>query len=156
MYFITTFFSSKQTKMVEYIECYPEYQKFEEFLRCLIRLLNFSCISRNTIKRYAKFISTIFLLYGFLTAAVTVLYYEQDLTLLLLRIIPTVGYWQLIAKSLSLHGDSKELEILFQCFQQFHRVHQVSLITDTSRIHLKKSLKTIKIILRCVFKNTSL
>uniref|UniRef100_A0A3F2ZEH2 Odorant receptor n=1 Tax=Phlebotomus papatasi TaxID=29031 RepID=A0A3F2ZEH2_PHLPP len=134
--------------MVKYIECYPEYLELEEFLKRLMRILNLSFIPGKTLKSYRKYIPTTFLFYVFISAIFTILYHEQDLTIFLLRIIPVVGFSQLIAKSLSLHADSEELKTLFLYFQEAHRVHKFQLITDTSRIHLKKSLSTIKTIIR--------
>uniref|UniRef100_A0A3F2ZEL2 Odorant receptor n=1 Tax=Phlebotomus papatasi TaxID=29031 RepID=A0A3F2ZEL2_PHLPP len=137
--------------MVQYIECYPEYQKFEEFIKLLLQILQLSFIPRNALKGYEKFIFPLLELYCFTSSVFTILYYEQDLMIFIIRVLPTVGFLQLLTKSLSVLANTKQLNVLFLFIREAYQAHQVDYVTDSARIHLKRSLGIIKLITGILF-----
>uniref|UniRef100_A0A3F2ZEQ6 Odorant receptor n=1 Tax=Phlebotomus papatasi TaxID=29031 RepID=A0A3F2ZEQ6_PHLPP len=140
--------------IVEYIECYPEYQKFEEFLKCLIRFLNLSCIPWKIVRGYGKYIFPISQIYSLISSVFALVYFEKDLMGILISVTLSTGFFQVFIKTLSIITQSNRLEILFRFIQEMHQVHENDLIPDSARIHLKhlkKSLNINKIILRILF-----
>lgn len=140
--------------MVEYIECYPEYKKFEGFLKTLIRILNLSFVPWTVLKGYAKFFLVVLEVYA-LTSTVSTLitfaYFEENLMAFLLRVMMVIGITQLLIKTVSIIMKPNEMENLFLFIEEAHQFHEVNLITDSPKIylkHLKRNLDIIKIILR--------
>uniref|UniRef100_A0A3F2ZEN9 Odorant receptor n=1 Tax=Phlebotomus papatasi TaxID=29031 RepID=A0A3F2ZEN9_PHLPP len=137
--------------MLKYIACYSDYQKFEEFLQFLLRILNFSFIPKNLLKGYQKLIFPIFELYALTSAVFTIMYYEKDLIILIVKIMQIMGLLQLLTKSLSVLVNTEQLNILFQFIQEAYKIHQVHYVTESAKIHLKRSLSIIKIITGILF-----
>uniref|UniRef100_A0A3F2ZEA2 Odorant receptor n=1 Tax=Phlebotomus papatasi TaxID=29031 RepID=A0A3F2ZEA2_PHLPP len=140
--------------MVKYIECYPEYQKFEEFIKCLIRILKLSCIPWKVLHGKGKYIFPIFELYCLISSVLSLVYFKKNLMVLLMRVIISFGYFQIITKSLSVLVQANKFKILFEFIQELHEVHETDSIVDFAKIHLlhlKKSLDITKIILRILF-----
>uniref|UniRef100_A0A240SYT9 Odorant receptor n=1 Tax=Phlebotomus papatasi TaxID=29031 RepID=A0A240SYT9_PHLPP len=140
--------------MVKYIECYPEYQKFEEFLKSLIRILNLSCIPSKILRGYEKFFFLIFEIYFLVCLVFALVYYKKNIMEFLIKIMMIAGVLQILTKILSILMQPNKFKILFLFIQEAHQVHEVEFLTDSSKIylnHLKKALQTIKIILRIIF-----
>uniref|UniRef100_A0A3F2ZEN4 Uncharacterized protein n=1 Tax=Phlebotomus papatasi TaxID=29031 RepID=A0A3F2ZEN4_PHLPP len=137
--------------MVRYIECYPEYQKFEKFIKLLLRIINLSIIPKNYLRGYEKFIIPIFEIYALTSGVFTMLFYEQDLMIFIVRVLCTVGLLYLLIKSLSVLANTDQLNVLFLFIQEAHQVYQVDYVTDSAKIYLKRSLGIIKIIIGIMF-----
>lgn len=145
------FFICEQCKMVQYIECYLEYQKFKKFIKRLMFILNLSFIPWKVVRGYEKFILVIFEIYCLISSIYTLVYFEQNLMVFLLRVTIAAGYLQLLTKTLSILTQPNQLKILFLFIEEAHQVCEFDLIVNSEKVHtkyLKKSLGEIKIILK--------
>lgn len=137
-------------KMVKYIECYLEYQKLEEFLVYIVRILNLSFKPWIFLQGYEKLIVQSYNIYSLISAIFTLVYFEQNLMEILLRVIVIAGFLNVLIGSLSIAFQPNKLKILLQFIEEIHRVHEFDLVMDFVQIylkHLKESFSIIKIIL---------
>uniref|UniRef100_A0A3F2ZEM1 Odorant receptor n=1 Tax=Phlebotomus papatasi TaxID=29031 RepID=A0A3F2ZEM1_PHLPP len=141
--------------MVQYVECYPEYQKLEGFLKCILRILKLSFKPWTLLRGYEKFILVlIYNIYSLISAVFTLVYFEQNIMAILLRIMVIAGFMEVLIKSLVIIMQTNKLKILFLFIEEIHQIHEFDLITDSAKFymkHLKRSLGLIKIILRILF-----
>lgn len=143
-----TFISCKVSKMVDYIECYPEYLAFERSIRFSLKCLTLSFIPRNLFRGFERFISTFFSAYTVLTCLFSILYFERNLMEYVLGVLIFAGAFQLLIKSLSVSAHLDELNVLFSFIRKVHQVHEMDSITQSANNHLKRMLRITKIILR--------
>lgn len=134
--------------MVEFIECYSEYLKFEEALRFAIRILNLSFIRFNVLCGFEKYILLTFQLYCLSSAVFTMIFYERNIMKCLLSVISALGCCQILTKTFSIVTHPEELDFIFKYFQGVHQVHKLDSITNSARVHLKRILFIAKLILK--------
>uniref|UniRef100_A0A3F2ZEC5 Odorant receptor n=1 Tax=Phlebotomus papatasi TaxID=29031 RepID=A0A3F2ZEC5_PHLPP len=134
--------------MVDYIECYPEYLKFERTIKIFIGILNFSFLRLNFLNGYEKYILSILQIYSLISSVYTFLYYERNIMLIGLNSMMIVAAIQIIAKTSTIATKSNQLNDLFLFIQEVHEVREIDYLTNSSRIHLTKVLRITKLVLR--------
>lgn len=136
--------------MVEYIDCYPEYLRLENFIKIFLKTLSCSFLPWDLFCEYGKYLIHIYHLYFFLTLIASSFYFANDISTWSIIVAEFITVTQITIKYLSILKYKEGLNQLFLWIRQLHATNELEFISNSGRKHLKTNFMIILRILKYV------
>uniref|UniRef100_A0A3F2ZEP3 Odorant receptor n=1 Tax=Phlebotomus papatasi TaxID=29031 RepID=A0A3F2ZEP3_PHLPP len=132
--------------MADHIECYKEYLAFEEGIRFVLKALSFSFWKGRIWNNFGRVLIPFLCLYFSSCCFEAFFIPTASLLQQMISIMTSVAIVQIFTKITSILYSEKDLNNIFDWLRDIHRVSQFETVTNSAKIHLKRSINVTKIL----------